>query len=232
MEQTTQSYKQKYDEYIKSQEWAEIKNDLYEIRGKRCERCGSKKFLQVHHKTYERVFKEEPGDLEILCGGCHQNEHGLLAKKPINDKKNVKNHHTQFKSGLVITPLSKDELAAGLIIVTMEIMESGMSSNGGWNNAQLKLMGAKIPLQKGWMKGIIGGRVDQLTLEKFVSLKDNHLSEAKINIKHTPLETGKTDVSRMAEKYAKLTKGNWTDRYHAYIKGFEDAMKLRQVTQK
>ena len=66
----------------KSKEWADIKNDLYEINGRKCERCGSFKNIQIHHKTYERIFNEEPNDLEILCGGCHLGEHNLIKTKP------------------------------------------------------------------------------------------------------------------------------------------------------
>ena len=46
-------------------------------RGFKCERCGSKKDLQVHHKTYKRKGHELPGDVELLCKTCHEKEHGL-----------------------------------------------------------------------------------------------------------------------------------------------------------
>ncbi len=70
----------KYKEYLLSDEWAAIRNDLYTVRGRNCERCGSDKNLQVHHKNYKNIFHEEPSDLEILCNGCHFKEHGLDKK--------------------------------------------------------------------------------------------------------------------------------------------------------
>jgi len=69
-----------YRAYLQSKEWSQIKLDLYQLRGKKCERCGSTNNLQVHHKHYRNIFKEEPDDLEILCNSCHRNEHGLNKK--------------------------------------------------------------------------------------------------------------------------------------------------------
>ena len=69
-----------YKDYLKSKEWATIRIELFTIRGKNCERCNSNKNLQIHHKTYKNIFNEEPGDLEILCGGCHEAEHKIKKK--------------------------------------------------------------------------------------------------------------------------------------------------------
>lgn len=70
-------YKQKYYDYLKSNEWAQIKLDLYESRCKQCEVCESKRNVQVHHLTYKNVFNEEPEDLILLCKNCHEKEHGI-----------------------------------------------------------------------------------------------------------------------------------------------------------
>lgn len=79
----------KYKEYIKSKEWLDIRLDIIQTR-KCCERCGSKRQLQVHHKTYKNLFNEEPEDLELLCARCHMNEHGLDK----NGKKKTKSKRT------------------------------------------------------------------------------------------------------------------------------------------
>ena len=70
-----------YKKYLLSKEWAEIKIDLYNHRGRKCEKCGATKYLQVHHKHYKNIFKEEPEDLEILCKFCHQKQHNKTPKK-------------------------------------------------------------------------------------------------------------------------------------------------------
>jgi hypothetical protein len=59
-------YKEKYHEYLLSPAWHEIRIEMLTAFPK-CQRCDSKHSLQVHHKTYKNVFKEEPKDLEVLC---------------------------------------------------------------------------------------------------------------------------------------------------------------------
>jgi 5-methylcytosine-specific restriction endonuclease McrA len=69
------NHKKKYLEYLESDTWAAIKLDLYAIRGKKCEKCGTKKQIQVHHIHYSNLYNEEPEDLILLCSGCHKKEH-------------------------------------------------------------------------------------------------------------------------------------------------------------
>lgn len=66
-----------YQKYLESDYWASVKLDLYHIRGKRCEVCFSTSSVQVHHKTYKRIGKEEPKDLILLCASCHKKAHKL-----------------------------------------------------------------------------------------------------------------------------------------------------------
>lgn len=73
-------HRKKYYEYLESQEWKDKRDELFRIRGRRCERCNSSKNIQVHHLTYERVFNELLNDLEVLCKTCHEIEHGI--RKP------------------------------------------------------------------------------------------------------------------------------------------------------
>ena len=70
------AYKKKYYEYLKSPAWQEIRIEMLTAYPK-CQRCDSTYILQVHHKTYKNVFKEEPEDLEVLCKNCHETEHKI-----------------------------------------------------------------------------------------------------------------------------------------------------------
>lgn len=67
----------KYYNYLKSDEWAEIRMEMYSMFDK-CFRCGSKNKLIVHHKTYKNLFHEEPEDLELICDKCHKKEHNII----------------------------------------------------------------------------------------------------------------------------------------------------------
>lgn len=87
----------KYKAYLLSDEWRNLKIDLIQQRGYKCERCNKKtKLIQVHHLTYERIYNENQEDLILLCGICHQKAHGLIkekvkpSKKPVKKKTNKK----------------------------------------------------------------------------------------------------------------------------------------------
>lgn len=64
-----------YDEYLRSPEWAEQRRRARLRAGDRCQGCDSPQHLEVHHRTYERLGQEEPGDLTVLCAACHTAVH-------------------------------------------------------------------------------------------------------------------------------------------------------------
>ena len=67
----------KYKEYLNSPQWQRFRRQIFEQRGRRCERCLKPAMvLHLHHKTYQRFGKELPEDVEILCAPCHEKEHG------------------------------------------------------------------------------------------------------------------------------------------------------------
>jgi len=61
--------------------------------------------------------------------------------------------------------------------LTNEVLELGLSSNGGWSNKQLKLLGVKTPLRKGWKELLIGTFHNESTIDLFLKMKDAHLPE-------------------------------------------------------
>lgn len=69
-----------YHQYLMSSQWESKRQELFKLRGKKCERCQDTKDIQVHHKTYDRLGQEKLTDLEVLCSACHQKEHGVLTK--------------------------------------------------------------------------------------------------------------------------------------------------------
>jgi 5-methylcytosine-specific restriction endonuclease McrA len=65
-----QSYE--YQSYLRSPEWKAIRAAAIARAAYRCERCGTGGLrLQVHHLTYERLGREEPRDLKVVCKPCH-----------------------------------------------------------------------------------------------------------------------------------------------------------------
>ena len=90
------SRRKQYTNYLHSEEWQLKREEVFSLRGRKCERCNkdlTNKIADVHHKTYDRLFNELMEDLEVLCRPCHQEEHkdkrnGLDAKKvsPVKKK--------------------------------------------------------------------------------------------------------------------------------------------------
>lgn len=84
-------HKKKYKKYLKSDAWAEIRNDVVLMFDYTCQKCFKKtKHPQVHHLTYKNLFFEEPGDLTLLCKKCHEKIHGIKKSKLKFNKKNFK----------------------------------------------------------------------------------------------------------------------------------------------
>jgi 5-methylcytosine-specific restriction endonuclease McrA len=45
----------------------------------RCEKCGSQKWLHIHHITYARLGRERMSDLQVICRKCHRPGSGRIA---------------------------------------------------------------------------------------------------------------------------------------------------------
>lgn len=65
----------KYRKYLESEDWKEKREEAKERAEYRCQLCNSGPPLHVHHRTYERAGNEKPGDLTVLCAGCHHRFH-------------------------------------------------------------------------------------------------------------------------------------------------------------
>jgi 5-methylcytosine-specific restriction endonuclease McrA len=68
--------KSNYAHSLNSEYWKEVRQKIL-ARDRKCVKCGSVLFLEVHHKTYihkgdELEYLE---DLILLCSNCHQKEH-------------------------------------------------------------------------------------------------------------------------------------------------------------
>jgi 5-methylcytosine-specific restriction endonuclease McrA len=74
-----QTQERSYKEFIKSEDWQQIRKSILEERGTTCERCGqtfSKRNVQIHHKHYDNEFSyENDDDLMVLCKECHYEMH-------------------------------------------------------------------------------------------------------------------------------------------------------------
>ena len=68
-----------YASYLRTRHWRTLRVKALQKWEGRCERCGTAKATEVHHRTYDRLGEETLSDLEPLCGDCHGLEHGIAA---------------------------------------------------------------------------------------------------------------------------------------------------------
>jgi hypothetical protein len=66
-----------YNTYIQSQRWRERRKAFFKNHPYRCEGCGRRKGVELHHLSYERLGSELDEDLVPLCSrrGCHPAAH-------------------------------------------------------------------------------------------------------------------------------------------------------------
>lgn len=66
-----------YQTYLRSEHWRLLSGAKRQMSSK-CERCGSKHELEVHHKRYGNDwFAVKISDLETLCHHCHVCHHAI-----------------------------------------------------------------------------------------------------------------------------------------------------------
>lgn len=70
-----------YREYLASSEWRARADAAKRRAGFRCQVCNGRGPLDAHHRTYQRVGHEDPGDLTVLCHDCHELFHERLAAR-------------------------------------------------------------------------------------------------------------------------------------------------------
>ena len=65
-----------YPDYLKTDHWKAIRLKIYQAQlNPKCAICDSTKELNIHHKTYDNLWRETSFDLVILCRGCHEYWH-------------------------------------------------------------------------------------------------------------------------------------------------------------
>lgn len=64
-----------YLAYLNSPGWRARRTRALRAADWRCSQCGSKREVQVHHLTYERLGAERDSDLQVVCVSCHRDVH-------------------------------------------------------------------------------------------------------------------------------------------------------------
>lgn len=64
-----------YHEYINSAAWRRKRRWALRELGYACDECGGDHILQVHHRHYQTLGREQLHDLRVLCRDCHGVKH-------------------------------------------------------------------------------------------------------------------------------------------------------------
>lgn len=61
--------------YINSPKWATTREMIIIKRGGRCEVCGTRSNLKLHHARYDNLGREQVADCVVLCNKHHVELH-------------------------------------------------------------------------------------------------------------------------------------------------------------
>lgn len=74
-----------YKNYLHTDQWLGIRDEVFERFGGRCATCNGTENLHAHHRTYERVGYEYIEDLTLLCATCHHLLHSTWNSLEVSD---------------------------------------------------------------------------------------------------------------------------------------------------
>lgn len=70
-----------YEKQLQDNRWKKFREKILDIRGRKCEMCGSVHNLQVHHIKYIYglyAWEYSQDELLVLCENCHKAEHLIV----------------------------------------------------------------------------------------------------------------------------------------------------------
>lgn len=93
-----------YQEYLHSDRWKALRASVFKrVADPRCYCCEKRKaagwYLEVHHLTYERVGRELPGDLVLVCEWCHRSIHDAAKKEGKSIRDITEARRTKYRNG-------------------------------------------------------------------------------------------------------------------------------------
>lgn len=104
-----------YKDQLLTPEWRKKREHILNIRGRRCEKCGSSINLHVHHSFYIRgrmAWEYDDHQLNVLCNKCHAYQHS--SNKLISGSSSEGNKFMLHKLKCGYTKISNDVLTSDI----------------------------------------------------------------------------------------------------------------------
>lgn len=64
-----------YKKYLNSDTWKLKREEVFNIKWNKCEKCWVEEYLNIHHWSYNKKYKEPTHHLFVLCYICHKEFH-------------------------------------------------------------------------------------------------------------------------------------------------------------
>lgn len=81
--------KKKYDDYLGSRQWEELRRMALERSDYKCDFCGDP-YKAVHHISYPKKYKNDHIDnLLVVCGKCHAKLHGIRSGNSLKNEEKL-----------------------------------------------------------------------------------------------------------------------------------------------
>lgn len=64
-----------YEQYLRTVHWSCVRHRALKAAEWRCQECGARYGLEVHHLHYDTIGRETLDDVAVLCEECHEAKH-------------------------------------------------------------------------------------------------------------------------------------------------------------
>ncbi len=121
------NYRDVYEKYLKTPEWAAKREQVLERDARRCRACNSPEKLEVHHRTYARLEHEDLNDLTTLCESCHEHFHRKMKQDEI-----MARTYSAPRTEPELTPLERERIRVQQwedFLIGMLILDPTLSSH-------------------------------------------------------------------------------------------------------
>jgi hypothetical protein len=119
----------RYKTYLKTEYWQMVRQVIHEKVGRKCEICGSEKFINVHHFNYNNRGMETLNDLGCLCEKCHSIIHYCVNGMTLNSIDN----RIEFEEQIELANKIKEKFNNKRYIKLLPL-----SSRGLWTKSQMQ----------------------------------------------------------------------------------------------